>query len=166
MPRYERSANQKRDYDSIGGPLKKRRYLTPKQTAAALRDLERSSAGELYIPPVNYTDPIKGREPVYVDEKGRIRKGCDPNKRTKSTIGLDKYGQIVGGECTGFRDKEGNLVTKALSILGIFIGLFFFSPNLTGNAILDFSKNSSNCIGLILIMIGIITAYFWFRNKK
>lgn len=65
-------------------------------------------------------------------------------------------------------DAEGNLEKKVLSIvatLGILSGLFFLSSNITGNVVGNLNQTSSNWIGGILFVIGLIGGYFFVRRK-
>jgi hypothetical protein len=59
---------------------------------------------------------------------------------------------------------------KAASIAGIFGGLFFLSTNMP-NASMQFSPgaggfNWAGWFGVILVLIGIISGWFWFKNNK
>lgn len=51
------------------------------------------------------------------------------------------------------------------AIIGLLGGLFFFSSNITGNAV-GLNQSSSNIFGAILLVIGLIGSFFWFRNKN
>ena len=59
--------------------------------------------------------------------------------------------------------ERGNIT---FSILGIFLGLFFLSPNLTGNAISNMTTQTASWIGAVLMVIGIIALYFLMKAKK
>lgn len=52
------------------------------------------------------------------------------------------------------------------SIITIFGGLFFLSPNITGNAISNMTSKTSSGIGAILIILGIVLGIFWLKNRK
>jgi len=54
----------------------------------------------------------------------------------------------------------------AASIFSILGGLFFLSPNLTGNAISNMTTQTASWIGAVLIIIGIIALYFLMKAKK
>jgi len=53
----------------------------------------------------------------------------------------------------------------SVMIIGIVSGIFFLSSNITGNVIGASNTITSNIIGVILILIGIVGAFFWFRKK-
>ena len=57
-------------------------------------------------------------------------------------------------------------VETIISTLGILGGLFFLSPNLTGNAISNMTTQTASWIGAVLIVIGIIALYFLMKAKK
>lgn len=54
-------------------------------------------------------------------------------------------------------------LSAILGIIGIIAGLFFLSSNITGNVIGN--SNNSNISGVILLLIGFIGTYFYFKRK-
>lgn len=66
-------------------------------------------------------------------------------------------------------EKEGKgLEKKFIPVIAgvlIIVSLFFLSPNVTGNVIGNLTKNSSNIIGLILLIIGLIGLLVYFKKK-
>ena len=50
------------------------------------------------------------------------------------------------------------------SIVGILIGIFFLSPNLTGNVVGNLNQTSTNFIGVTLLLIGAIAGFSWFKK--
>ena len=66
------------------------------------------------------------------------------------------------------RKAESSGLEKSLAIIfgiSIIAGLFFLSPNLTGNAIANASSTSSTLIGAFLFVFGLF-GIFWTVNKK
>ncbi|MEX0932515.1 MAG: hypothetical protein WDZ77_00230 [Candidatus Pacearchaeota archaeon] len=64
---------------------------------------------------------------------------------------------------------EGRFERKAsyaFVILGIFTGLFFLHPNITGSAIAGLSEEASNSIGGFLVLFGILGAFLFYVRKK
>ncbi len=55
------------------------------------------------------------------------------------------------------------VVAPVVAVLG---GLFCLSPNLTGNVIGNSSLNSSNLLGITLLLVGIVGALIVVRSKK
>ncbi len=51
-----------------------------------------------------------------------------------------------------------------LSISSILAGIFFLSPNLTGNIIGNLVKNSSDIFGGLLFLLGLVGAFFTLRR--
>jgi membrane associated rhomboid family serine protease len=45
----------------------------------------------------------------------------------------------------------------------LVVGLFFLSPNITGNAIGGLDKGKSNIFGLVLVVFGIAGYYFFYK---
>ncbi|MBR9701666.1 hypothetical protein GOV13_01965 [Candidatus Pacearchaeota archaeon] len=52
-------------------------------------------------------------------------------------------------------------VIPVLASLGLIVSIFFLSPNITGNAVEDMAQNTSDWIGGILFVLGLIGFYFW-----
>lgn len=52
-----------------------------------------------------------------------------------------------------------------VSILSSIGGLFFLSSNITGNVISSLNTSTSNIIGAVLLLIGLVGAFFWFKNR-
>jgi len=51
-----------------------------------------------------------------------------------------------------------------LSIGSVLAGIFFLSPNLTGNVIGNVAKNSGNILGGVLFILGIVGAFFTLKK--
>ena len=65
------------------------------------------------------------------------------------------------------RKKEGKLeggLVAGIIVVGIIGGLFFLSPNVTGN-IIGNSSPVSNFIGVILLIVGLIASFFLINSK-
>ncbi|MEK6898681.1 MAG: hypothetical protein AABW79_01130 [Nanoarchaeota archaeon] len=63
------------------------------------------------------------------------------------------------------RGKRSNLeknISATTALVGLFLGIFFLSPNLTGNVI-GLNQDSSNLIGGILFLIGLIGTFVYFK---
>ncbi len=50
-------------------------------------------------------------------------------------------------------------------IAGILAGLFFLSPNFTGNVIGSLNQTSSNWLGAVLLVAGLVGGFFWLKGK-
>jgi len=58
-------------------------------------------------------------------------------------------------------------IEKSLAVLSIgsvIAGIFFLSPNLTGNVIGNMAKSSGNILGGVLFILGIVGAFFILRK--
>lgn len=83
---------------------------------------------------------------------------------------LDKYNlhykviDTKNSPLEGGKNLESKL-TLIITIVGLAGALFFLSPNLTGNAVANASKTSSNWIGIVLLLIGFVGGYFYFKNR-
>lgn len=63
--------------------------------------------------------------------------------------------------------KANNLEHTALAAttLGVLGALFFLSPTITGDAIGNLNQTSSNWIGGVLFLIGLVGAFVYFRKR-
>jgi hypothetical protein len=61
-------------------------------------------------------------------------------------------------------DLEGKAISGIL-ILSVLGGMIFLSPNLTGNVIGNMTKSSSNILGLILFVVGIVGVFIQGKVK-
>lgn len=52
-----------------------------------------------------------------------------------------------------------------VAVLGTLLGSLFLSPNITGN-VAGSGNDSANLIGAVLLVVGIIATFFYFRVKK
>ncbi|MEK6882790.1 MAG: hypothetical protein AABY22_24415 [Nanoarchaeota archaeon] len=57
-------------------------------------------------------------------------------------------------------------VSSVVAVGGILGSLFFLSSGVTGNAIGSLSNSSGSSIGIVLLLVGIASAFFYFKNKK
>jgi len=62
-------------------------------------------------------------------------------------------------------ERRRQLSRAAAAIIGIFGGLFFLSPSITGNAIGGMAAIYANRIGAVLLIIGLIAGYFWIKKR-
>lgn len=93
----------------------------------------------------------------------RLKNEAEKKKSVKPAY--ESYKEEVGA----FLDrnkKEGGLEKKAtfLSLLFFVLGIFFLSPNLTGNAIAGLGVGSANWIGGAFILIGLIVGFLVLRK--
>jgi hypothetical protein len=95
--------------------------------------------------------------PVASTQLKRDAEDCIRNAKRLSKLTLT--GKLLRGKWHGL---EG---TMAASIIGLLGGLFFLSSNLTGNVIGNMTNSTSNWIGGVLFLVGIIGAFIYFKNK-
>ena len=62
------------------------------------------------------------------------------------------------------RDKRRG-IGGVFAILGIATSIFFLSTNITGNVVGNLTQNSTNVVGALLLVIGLIAGYFWMKKK-
>jgi len=52
-----------------------------------------------------------------------------------------------------------------IAILGIGFGIFFLKSNITGNIVANLNSTTNNIIGAVLICIGIVSTFLYFKRK-
>ncbi len=80
---------------------------------------------------------------------------------------LETYSERMGKYAKGsWRIGRGKLEALVMAVVGLVSGIFFLSPNITGNAIANLSDNTSSWIGAALIFVGLVAGFFWIKNRK
>lgn len=101
--------------------------------------------------------------PIEISEeysKKQLQKDLARVKKEK--IELDKRKHRVGMQTSDLTSR----LSLVIAIAGVLSGLFFLSPNITGNAIANGSQSSGSWSGIILFLIGIAGLFFYFRKKR
>jgi len=57
-------------------------------------------------------------------------------------------------------------LTGAVAIISIFSGLFLLSSNITGNTIANINQNFNSLLSSILLLIGLVTGFFWIKLRS
>ena len=73
--------------------------------------------------------------------------------------------KLRGAYDVKLRKRRSGLESAVTAILGFGLGLFFLSPNITGNVVGNASMGVSNWVGALLFGVGIIGAWSWVRNR-
>jgi hypothetical protein len=66
----------------------------------------------------------------------------------------------------GDKSKLEATASAVMAILGVGLGAVFLSNNITGNVVAESLTSNVSILGGVLIVIGIIGAFFYFRRKK
>lgn len=89
---------------------------------------------------------------------------------TKAALAYEKAGYDATAERIRkkFGVHTGGLENAAAtaSIVGVLGGIFFLSANITGNAIANMTNSTSNFLGAGLLIIGLVSGFFWIKGKK
>lgn len=94
---------------------------------------------------------IKNPNKYMVRELNLLEKSLEREfgaKRTREDVGVLESALVVS------------------SVLGLAVGLFFFSSNFTGNTIGNLTTNSSNIIGALMLILGIGSFALKIRKKR
>lgn len=148
---------------------KARGYHLGKRPAKAVGSYE--SAGDKSI--------VEARK--YGDSKENRRKVSSLLLRAKNNYEsaqelMKKEDQVeIKGKISSVQNKiedlesgglEKKFIFPILAIATLVAALFFVSFNLTGYAIGGLTQNNSTLLGISLFILGMIFAFFYFRNKK
>ena len=64
------------------------------------------------------------------------------------------------------RKKPTGGLEGTFAIAGVLGGLFFLSPNLTGNAIANVNIQNSSILGASLLIVGLVAGFFLLKSKS
>ena len=73
----------------------------------------------------------------------------------------DRLKRVLKGKWHGLEGKAAAII----GIGGIILGLFFLSPNITGNTIAIMSTKSQQYVAIGFFVVGILAGYYWFKHK-
>jgi hypothetical protein len=84
-----------------------------------------------------------------------------------ASLGLVKEAQRERATGKMLEDKipSGWFPGGALAIAGLLCGAFFFSTKITGNVV-GVSTQTSSLIGVGLLIVGLVSGFFWIKNRK
>ncbi len=60
--------------------------------------------------------------------------------------------------------KIEGLLPAVVGGVGLIIGLFFLSPNISGNVVGSLTQNTSNWVGVVALVVGILGFFVWRRK--
>ncbi|MBS3085846.1 hypothetical protein J4225_04135 [Candidatus Pacearchaeota archaeon] len=61
---------------------------------------------------------------------------------------------------------EGRVTSSIITIVGIGVGIFFLSSNITWKAIANLSTKTTSFLGMVLLIVGLIALVSWVKRKK
>ncbi len=148
--------NQRDDY---GGPYSNRGFDSYFGMDTDLDKLDRAKA--------NYNRAKKRLDKIYDKSHSKAIKLNKQYDILVSKLGKDaeEVYKFEKDKLGMHKTKEGGLVGATTSIIGLSAGIFFLSSNITGNVIGNLTQTSSNIIGVILFVVGIVGAFFYFRRR-
>lgn len=115
-----------------------------------------------------YLTYLAGNGKVDLDSFDKIRADGGLIKETELAT-IQKTPDLTTISYRGRKTKVKSLEEKVASIIavsGSILGLSFLSSNITGNVIVDITKNSSDLIGAGFLLIGLIAGLFWMKTRK
>ena len=82
------------------------------------------------------------------------------NKKKPGTVSRERISELEK-----WVPKFAGPAWVVLAIGGILGGLFFLSPNITGNTISNINQSLSNVLGAVLLVVGLVGVFFWVKKK-
>lgn len=158
-------------------PLQNPSYVTPEQKAQGKYIWERSPS---------YQFVVEDKENPNVSYQVMTVRWSDISKPAPAGFNKEMVERYMGGsefepnikkaieslrkakkEKRGRQDQGGlEQTTKGVTaILGLLGSIFFLSSNITGNAIANISQISSNILGAVLLVVGLVAGFFWVKKK-
>jgi len=64
------------------------------------------------------------------------------------------------------RNDLTSYISLIIACMGIFGGIFFLSPNLTGNAVAEMPQGSIGYVGLTFFLIGLLSIVLYLIERK
>jgi hypothetical protein len=98
--------------------------------------------------------------------KRRLLRAFKEDPRSYSSEDVSEMEEFLKRHSSKKKGLESEVITIVVSSLSILIALFLLSSNITGNIIGSLSQPTSNLIGGILFILGIIGAFSYFNSKK
>ncbi len=148
---YSNAIESLRDIDAILSGKNARRQLTSEERYK----IAESAVDRGY----RLVDTIKR------DSKNRSGVSIEETKQEKEKIlRIIKSIEEIVGEIR-LRKHRLNRATTITAIIGLLVGLFFFSSNFTGYTISNLNQTSSNLIGVVCLAVGLIAGYFYFKRR-
>ena len=91
--------------------------------------------------------------------RSALRDAKKANEKKSGTISREKIRELEK-----WVPKSLGPAWVVLVIAGVLAGLFFLSPNITGNAIGNLTSSNSSIIGATLLIVGILVGYFYLKR--
>lgn len=110
-------------------------------------------------------DVEKAKEKAYQLALEYAQENVDWRNKYAKREGLSKA--LLVDETKIVKNKKDltSRVASVIAIAGVLSGLFFLSSNITGNAIANVSQSSSNVLGAVLLVVGLVAGFFWVKGK-
>ncbi len=114
-----------------------------------------------------YAEKIKevgARRGENFDKVRVINDGSSGQKFPRDVEKLIREGLLEGGVDSGYHKSKASL-SAMTSIMGLIGAFYFFSSNITGYAISNMTSSSSNVVGTVFLIIGLVGAFFYMRDR-
>ena len=147
------------------GELEEGRYIQPYLPGKEGKPFKKASEDEL----IKYkTALLKRAERLYHSA------GKDSSQSQEAKYAAERAKYFIDnleeeiGQLKSHEQSKG-IESKVISILAIgsFIaGIFFLSTSITGNVIGNMANSTSNIIGAVLLVVGLVAGFFWLKSKR
>lgn len=153
-----------------GTNLKERRarYLTLLRVEIGTRQEE--SVDKTVILPYAREYNEADYELMEKDVLERANKNCY-NLRTFEEIYCNRISRadvdyLIKNEEVIIANRNNKSLAKIIGTITILVGIFFLSPNITGESIADLSIKTTSFLGAGLLIIGLVASFIWLTKQK
>jgi hypothetical protein len=171
----KRGEKSKRNYMSDAETLERDAYIISRtfgkvgvSDPEAMEFYERAAKKRMKAK--QYTEAAGNFHHAYIEAK-------TVNRRKPNTISQEKMKRLKANWDRMYKLNEGKFrikkrrvletrLTSILAIVGFVIGIFFLQPNITGNVIANLNSVTTNGIGAVFLLIGVVGTFLYFRKKN
>lgn len=89
-----------------------------------------------------------------------------PSEAEKDRLEVIKFHKKYHESQTRAYARAARRYQAVIATLGFLGAIFFLSSNITGNAIGNLTNSTSNILGAVLLVVGLIGGFFWLRSGK
>lgn len=126
---------------------------------------------------INLIDDAKTKDRLVVSGKRRLKSLAEKiDKYATSDRSKRRFQDIVNSTDNRYEIAAGHLMKSMesqnehwmigmVAAIGLIVGTFFLSSNITGNVI-GLSQSTGNIIGSVLIAVGLVGCFSWFRARR
>lgn len=137
-----------------------RKWITARNPKKAYEDY--SKAAKVYSNAAESEQRHIRTAEGFISNKHQIRYEAAREKSEEARRNAERLKKVLAGKWNGLTGKT----IAAIVIVSLIGGIFFLSTNITGNAIKNLTISTSSIIGAGLVVVGLGTGFYYFKNRK